>query len=64
MAERQVQARLGDWQPYAQLVWAEKRGFLFNAILTVPMILFFLPVLFVVILGPAIINITDTIKGG
>ena len=32
MAERQVQARLGDWQPYAQLVWAEKRGFLFNAI--------------------------------
>ena len=32
MAERQVQARLGDWQPYAQLVWAEKRGFMFNAI--------------------------------
>ncbi|MNE95015.1 hypothetical protein D3C80_1930500 [compost metagenome] len=32
MAERQVQARLGDWQPYSQLVWAEKRGFMFNAI--------------------------------
>ena len=32
MAERQVQARLGDWQPYSQLVWVEKRGFMFNAI--------------------------------
>ena len=32
MAERQVQARIGDWQPYSQLVWAEKRGWLFNAI--------------------------------
>ena len=32
MTERQVQARLGDWQPYSQLVWAEKRGWLFNAI--------------------------------
>ena len=32
MAERQVQARIGDWQPYAQLVWAEKRGWLFNTI--------------------------------
>ena len=32
MAERQVQARIGDWQPLAQLVWAEKRGFMFNTI--------------------------------
>ena len=32
MAERHVQARLGDWQPYSQLVWVEKRGFMFNAI--------------------------------
>ena len=32
MAERQVQARIGDWRPYAQLVWAEKRGWLFNTI--------------------------------
>jgi hypothetical protein len=32
MPERQVQARLGDWQPYAQLVWTEKRGWLFNVI--------------------------------
>lgn len=32
MTQRQVQARLGDWQPYSQLVWAEKRGWLFNAI--------------------------------
>ena len=27
---RQVQARIGQWQPYAQLVWAEKRGLWFN----------------------------------
>lgn len=27
---RQVQARVGQWQPNAQLVWAEKRGLWFN----------------------------------
>ena len=32
--------------------------------LTVPMILFFLPVLFIVILGPAILNIMDTMAKG
>lgn len=32
MAQRQVQARIGDWRPYSQLVWAEKRGWLFNAV--------------------------------
>lgn len=32
MAERAVEARVGDWQPRAQLVWIEKRGFLFRMI--------------------------------
>ena len=41
---------------------AEKKASALPAQLTVPMILFFLPVLFVVILGPAIINIQDTLK--
>lgn len=39
---------------------AEKKAAALPAQLTVPMIVFFLPVLFVVILGPAIINIMDT----
>ena len=44
---------------------AEKKAAALPAKLTVPMIIFFLPVLFVVILGPAIINIQDTMaKGG
>jgi tight adherence protein C len=43
---------------------AEKKAAALPAKLTVPMILFFLPVLFVVILGPAIINIQDMTKGG
>jgi tight adherence protein C len=41
---------------------AEKKAAALPAQLTVPMIVFFLPVLFVVILGPAIINIMDTIQ--
>jgi tight adherence protein C len=41
---------------------AEKKAAGLPAKLTVPMILFFLPVLFVVILGPAIINVQDTLK--
>ena len=41
---------------------AEKKAAALPAQLTVPMIVFFLPVLFVVILGPAIINIMDTMK--
>ena len=32
LADRRVQARVGEWQPRAQLVWAEKRGFLFNTV--------------------------------
>jgi len=31
LAPRQVTARVGQWQPYAQLVWAEKRGLWFNS---------------------------------
>jgi tight adherence protein C len=38
---------------------AEKKAAALPAKLTVPMILFFLPVLFVVILGPAIMKVTD-----
>lgn len=41
---------------------AEKKAASLPAKLTVPMIVFFLPVLFVVILGPAIIQIQDTMK--
>ena len=41
---------------------AEKKAAALPAKLTVPMILFFLPVLFVVILGPAIIKIQDVMK--
>jgi tight adherence protein C len=41
---------------------AEKKAAALPAQLTVPMILFFLPVLFVVILGPAIISIQDNMK--
>ena len=39
---------------------AEKKAAALPAQLTVPMIVFFLPVLFVVILGPAILKVTDT----
>jgi tight adherence protein C len=42
-----------------RLAAAEKKAAALPAQLTVPMILFFLPVLFVVILGPAIIRIQD-----
>lgn len=37
---------------------AEKKAAALPAKLTVPMVLFFLPVLFIIILGPAIINVT------
>lgn len=44
---------------------AEKKAAALPAKLTVPMILFFLPVLFIVILTPAVISIQDTMaKGG
>ncbi|MGC1302424.1 MAG: type II secretion system F family protein [Caulobacteraceae bacterium] len=41
---------------------AEKKAAQLPAKLTVPMILFFLPVLFIVILGPAIMKVQDTQK--
>jgi tight adherence protein C len=43
---------------------AEKKAAALPAKLTVPMILFFLPVLFIVILTPAIITIMDTMASG
>ena len=43
---------------------AEKKASALPAQLTVPMILFFLPVLFIVILGPAILNVMDMMKEG
>ena len=43
---------------------AEKKAAALPAKLTVPMILFFLPVLFIVILGPAILNVIDMMKSG
>ncbi len=45
-----------------RLAAAEKKAASLPAKLTVPMILFFLPVLFVAILGPAIIKVQDTLN--
>jgi tight adherence protein C len=47
-----------------RLAAAEKKAAALPAKLTVPMILFFLPVLFVVILGPAIIKVQDILGAG
>src|SRR5690606_27986957 len=48
-----------------RLAAAEKKAAALPAQLTVPMIIFFLPVLFVVIMTPAIISIIDMMaKGG
>ena len=41
---------------------AEKKAAALPPKLTVPMIIFFLPVLIAVILGPAIIRVMDTFK--
>jgi hypothetical protein len=32
LPERRAVVRVGDWQPYAQLVWAEKRGLWFQSL--------------------------------
>ena len=32
LPQRQATGRVADWQPNAQLVWTEKRGFLFNVV--------------------------------
>jgi tight adherence protein C len=45
-----------------RLAAAEKKAAALPAMLTVPMIVFFLPVLFIVILGPAIIQVQDMMK--
>lgn len=47
-----------------RLAAAEKKAAQLPAKLTVPMILFFLPVLFVVILGPAVMKVQDMIASG
>lgn len=47
-----------------RLAAAEKKAAALPAKLTVPMILFFLPVLFVVILGPAILKVQDILGSG
>ena len=43
---------------------AEEKAERLPAIMTVPLILFILPVLFIVILGPAACSISDAFKGG
>jgi tight adherence protein C len=47
-----------------RLAAAEKKAAALPAKLTVPMILFFLPVLFIAILGPAIVKVQDTLMSG
>ena len=32
LPDRSTTVRVGDWQPYAQLIWAEKRGWAFNVV--------------------------------
>jgi tight adherence protein C len=39
---------------------AEEKAARLPAMLTVPMIVFILPTLFIVLLGPAVINVMDT----
>ena len=48
----------------SRMALAEKKAGALPALLTVPMILFFLPSLFVVIIGPAIIQALAQFKGG
>jgi len=47
----------------ARLVRAEEKAARLPAMLTVPMILFILPTLFIVLLGPAAISVMDTFSG-
>jgi tight adherence protein C len=47
----------------ARITRAEEKAARLPAMLTVPMILFILPTLFIVLLGPAIISIIDTFSG-
>ena len=41
---------------------AEKKPARLPALLTIPMMIFVLPTLFIVLLGPAAINVMDTFK--
>jgi tight adherence protein C len=47
----------------ARMTRAEEKAARLPALLTVPMIVFILPTLFIVILGPALLNILDTFSG-
>jgi hypothetical protein len=47
----------------ARLVRAEEKAARLPAMLTVPMILFILPTLFIVLLGPAALSVIDTFSG-
>jgi tight adherence protein C len=47
----------------ARITRAEEKAARLPAMLTVPMILFILPTLFIVLLGPAALNIVDTFSG-
>jgi tight adherence protein C len=46
-----------------RLVAAEEKAARLPAIMTIPMILFILPSLFIVIIGPAVLHVLDTLKG-
>jgi hypothetical protein len=47
----------------ARMTRAEEKAAKLPAMLTVPMIVFILPTLFIVVLGPAVLNILDTFSG-
>ena len=47
----------------ARMIRAEEKAARLPAMLTVPMILFILPTLFIVLMGPAALNIIDTFSG-
>jgi tight adherence protein C len=49
---------------HERMMRAEEKAARLPAIMTVPLILFILPVLFIVILGPAACSISDTFSGG
>jgi hypothetical protein len=54
---------LGAEYREARITRAEEKAARLPAMLTVPMILFILPTLFIVLLGPAALNIVDTFSG-
>jgi tight adherence protein C len=47
----------------ARMTRAEEKAARLPALLTVPMIVFILPTLFIVVLGPAVLNVLDTFSG-